>query len=435
MPTIYVDDTASGSNDGTSDTDAYTSISSVSASDGDRILIAHTHDEAVSGDLDKSSNTFASWLSVDYGDSFKLRPGAQFTSVQDLAIGGYIFGITFEHGSSSNSYFWDSESATFEECTRHETAANSRQDYRGKIELINCALDTSGSGTIGHLFAPEGLTDLTIRNLDISSATKGSYASAIEINVALYLRVIIEDCDWSSYSYTNFAFVVGTLSAQSYIRFKNVRIFSYTNITATAPTEKLTHETQGIEFVNSYSGTETDPSYHYLFKDYWGECELQETVTRLTTDGVNSKTYKLTAYEDRCWEDTYLCARTGPMMVYVPEDATTVTIHVAHTGVGGGTSGDLTNEEFWVEVSSPSEAGTATAQGQWESTKNNFGTVTDLDDAATGEVWSGGSLTVYQKIDVTIAPTEAGWVTVTAFFALQDASSDNTVYVDFPEVS
>ena len=95
----------------------------------------------------------------------------------------------------------------------------------------------------------------------------------------------------------------------------------------------------------------------------------------------------------------------------------------------------MTNEEFWVEVSSPSEAGTATAQNAWESTKNDFGTVTDLDDASTGEVWSGGSLTVYQKIDVTIAPTEAGWVTVTAFLAIQNASADTTVYVDFPEVT
>ena len=82
MTIKYVDDTATGANDGSSETDAWTSFLSsdgAGTSAGDIIRVAHTHDEIISGSSnpDWSGGTNANpirIISVDFSDDSYVQP-------------------------------------------------------------------------------------------------------------------------------------------------------------------------------------------------------------------------------------------------------------------------------------------------------------------------------------------------------------------------
>jgi hypothetical protein len=118
----------------------------------------------------------------------------------------------------------------------------------------------------------------------------------------------------------------------------------------------------------------------------------------------------------------------GPeIKVWVPTGSRTVRLYLA-------SAADKDNDEFWIDVHSPSEAGSATAQGRYQTTRCGLlSTPAALDRSASTD-WTGANTgtdgsTGQQKIDVTINPTVEGWVTVIPHLA----KASTTVYVD-PEL-
>ena len=156
----------------------------------------------------------------------------------------------------------------------------------------------------------------------------------------------IEDTDLSNPSSGNIDYYWLLRNADSIaysmkVLVKNCKLPTVTNLFQLDSTgyDKMPWDVGVLEFVNCYSGTDTDPSFAYERYDYWGECKLQETVTRLTTDGVNSKILRTDRVRGPLLGRHVLLRPHRPDEdTAFPEDATTVTIHVAHTGVGGGTS-------------------------------------------------------------------------------------------------
>ena len=127
MTIIYVDDTASGANDGTSKTDAYTSLASADgagSSAGDEVWIAHTHNESVSVDTTYgfSGGTVADPIKVQSrnftGDA--LTKGATLTSTNnDVNITGdcYLHGLIVEGSDDSNHAENNGYYKVWENCT------------------------------------------------------------------------------------------------------------------------------------------------------------------------------------------------------------------------------------------------------------------------------------------------------------------------------
>jgi hypothetical protein len=107
----------------------------------------------------------------------------------------------------------------------------------------------------------------------------------------------------------------------------------------------------------------------------------------------------------------------------VESGSQTITVYVAG-------SASLNNDDFWIEVDSPSEEVSPTAQGKFRTTKPEpLATPTAL-TSDTSSTWNGTGVGTKQKIEVAISPTIAGTVTVRCYLA----KPSTTVYVD-PKIS
>ena len=116
------------------------------------------------------------------------------------------------------------------------------------------------------------------------------------------------------------------------------------------------------------------------------------------------------------------------IQVWIPDDATNLRLYLAHNGVGSGTAGALQDDECWITYQGPSQLGSATSQLVYLTSKPTFGaTATDL--TSDSSTWTGTGVGTEQRIDLTIAPTIAGYATVWVHLATGSAS-DVTIHFD-----
>jgi hypothetical protein len=106
--------------------------------------------------------------------------------------------------------------------------------------------------------------------------------------------------------------------------------------------------------------------------------------------------------------------------------AQTITAYINHDAVGGGTAGDLQNDEFWIEVSSANEASPASSLGIRRTTLPATVLTAPADLTNDTEAWTSAKSVKQHAVTATITPTEAGPVSVV--FCLGKPSV--TVYVD-----
>ena len=111
-----------------------------------------------------------------------------------------------------------------------------------------------------------------------------------------------------------------------------------------------------------------------------------------------------------------------PITRHVEAASQTITLYLA-------SSSTLNDDDFWIEVESPSELSTATTQSKLRTT---LGSITSTPTALTSDTstWTGTGVGTAQKIEVPISPTIAGTVTVRCYLA----KPSTTVYVD-PKLS
>lgn len=111
--------------------------------------------------------------------------------------------------------------------------------------------------------------------------------------------------------------------------------------------------------------------------------------------------------------------------IWNPTANATVTVNVIHEGVGGGTAGDLQDDEFWIEVVAPDSTTGALGKTISSAPASSLATPADLtnNSEAWTEVLTGE---VKQQAQVTLSGDQAGILTVWACLGKPSV----TVYVD-----
>lgn len=159
-----------------------------------------------------------------------------------------------------------------------------------------------------------------------------------------------------------------------------------------------------------------------LYQTYYGT--VGASLSRYRTGGADDGT-QVNAYSWEVISNGNALQQVGslvslPITRWVAAGASqTITIYVA----SGGT---LNNDEFWVEVLSPSEAGSPTALSKYQTTQLALlGTPAALTTDGTS-TWNGTGVGTKQKVSVTISPAIPGMVSVRVYLA----KPSTTVYVD-----
>ena len=175
------------------------------------------------------------------------------------------------------------------------------------------------------------------------------------------------------------------------------------------------------EFLDAYSTGDDTEYYSRHYENYWGRL-LEDTANYrdATYDGTNGYSYQLTSSANARYSHPF---RVRLATIWISANPT-VAIEFIHEAVGGGGSGDLTDQEFWIEIDSNDS--TDTAQGNLNIASrlaDPFATAADHTNSA--ESWTE-TLTgeVKQKISESIT-CAAGLITVWGCLSL----ASTTVYV------
>lgn len=424
MATFYLDSNASGSNNGSSFADAFTSINSLSLSAGDLVLVASDHSQSsASIDITFSIDDIdlAQFVSVN-STTEAYEPGAALTAtVSDILVQGVeLRGFTLTAGDDllcSDAF----RAVRFIDCTISCDAV----DPGGYFEFIDCAITCTNAATCINEITSSG----RVRGGSITNANIGAGDAIIDLGASGsgFIEVIGVDMSGCPAEFLVDERVVRRKGW--YVKFVGCSLNAATSLDIASSIGD--NHAILAEVINCVAGTITAPALAYKYEDPVGDCELDTTVSRTdgASDGDTAYSMSLTAFGNQSRKSirSAVSGHLGITQWVEPAD-TNLRVYIAHDAVGSGTSGALQGDECWVEYQGPSEAVSATAALAYINSKTEFGaTPSDLTSDASS--WSGSGVGTVQRIDVPIDPTVAGYATVWVHLAT-GSSSDVSIHFD-----
>ena len=422
MATLYVDSAATGTGDASSWANAATSVSTVSTSAGDVVLISAAHSEILSSTWTLSNGTFANPVKVisttagttTYAAGATLRG---FTSSIKIVPGSndylVLWGLTLKADGSSGSDLWlgaaNDSTMYFHDCTLYaedrlylsvNTDANSRfTDCTFTLDSATGEVRDGGTRAMAE-----------VRGGSISDG-QYSYAVRKEYNCQTKLRAV----DLSDYT-SAFNNISSSNGSQQMVA-SGCAVGSGFTVNAASTTQKSSNFAAA-----EYCGTSSSAITTLAgLVDLGGETKTDTTrhrdSPRGATDAVTGEPY---CHAVTCTTGTMTAGHESAELatrIDAPSGSTVIlTVFLA----GGAT---LTDEDFWIDCYLPPSG--STAQQHFTSTRlaNPLATATELTD--DGSTWSGSGVGTRYKVSVTYTPTAAGIARIVPNFA-----KTGTVYVD-----
>ena len=442
MTDIFVDSNASGADDGTSFTDAFGSILDVAPSSGDRILIADNHSESFGTNNVPMPPTYTptdpnqpvAVLSVDTSDN-SLSPGASITQTQPsrLTDGYSWFGVDFSGGSFDQ---WQNSTGSagemvMRQCTFTKTGGGSMFTAAGPFhwEFHDCTFTANGTGGWWDLDR-EGTIILRNCTIDGSAAQNIFLLNSDNLD---FLHLDFENCDFSGASSATDDFINISDDANVRGRIFNCRLPSGMDFFDRSLTDK--GRLLDMLAIFTRASSSTDPAIDFQHHQSMGLVEEDTARTRTggASDGTTGYSWRMTLDSTATPIPQVHGIVSPPISIYVEGgSSTTVTVHVAHDGVGDGTSGDLLDSELWLQGMTPDTAATAFPAGGAFDTLPS-GAPADLSN--NSETWGGTGVGTTQEVAHTVTPTEDGYWTFRVHFTPVDQTGVAVNICPKPEVS
>tara|TARA_Y100001973_G_C5209218_1_gene344271 strand:+ start:13853 stop:15157 length:1305 start_codon:yes stop_codon:yes gene_type:complete len=427
MATIYVNDAATGSNNGSSWTDAYVSLSSVTpTSAGDVIYIASSHDEHITSDIVLDAGTASSpvWLvsatagssPVSYAKGATLR-GIQYSVDIEAGTNDYVvfWGITqiaddnsgadlpLGRGNDSTHYYIDCEFTA-----KDRIYLGLSTDSFSKH--TSCSYTINGTGGFRELYQAGTRSVADVRDGAVTNTAK-SHAVRLEHGVGTTLRA----CDLSDFEFG--ALNTSTSNGGVASRFSGCEVGSGFAPATTAYSSKPSNFAQA-DYCATGSLAASDAVAGFAGSvDYYGQTEFESSRYRDdgARDSLSEERYchKLTARYGTLADGHNSCELVARV---ASGGSVSVTMHFASAGT-------LYDDEIWMDLFGPSD--TSSPRQHFATTRTANPTASRAAIATDSTSWTGSGVGTAQKITYTYTPHHPGLVHVIPVFA----KASGTVYV------
>lgn len=427
MANIFVDDSATGSNNGTSWADAYNSLSSITpTSAGDVCYISAAHDEHLTADLVLDAGTASSpvfLVSATAGSSpVAYAAGATIRGLQigvDIEAGtnDYVclWGLTLiaddnsgadlplGRGNDSTHYYMD---CTFE--AKDRIYLGTSTDSFAKH--TSCSYTITGTGGFRELYQSGTRGVVEVRDGAVTNTAK-SHAVRLEHGVGTTLRA----CDLSDFEFG--ALNTSTSNGGVAARFSGCDVGSSFSPATTAYTSKPGNFAQ-----SDYCGTGTIGASDAVAgfvgaTDYYGQTVFESARYRDNgaRDSITQSRYchKLTGRYGTLADGHNSCELVTRVQGGGP---VSISLHLASAGT-------LYDDEIWMDLFGPSD--TSTARQHFKTTRMANPTATRAALPSDVETWTGSGVGTAQRITYTYTPHHAGLVHVLPVFS----KAGGTAYV------
>lgn len=430
MATYYVDSNATGLNDGSSWTDAWTSLSSsdgTATTAGDVIYVASDHSETTSTNLSWSGGLESNPIQVINVDKttnqYTTSSQATYYRSGGFTIGGVgvrIFGIRFESNTSITTTITD---FVYTDCYFDIGYNSGVKAFQGALtgntgKLVSCTVKVQR----GNIVVMNGnsrviFEDCTIFSARNNASTVNLLLSGAFNNWKLGSFAEFRSCDLSDFD----NLYVGNSGRDHQLD----SVFSNCEFPASYNYQASDTVDPRRTLVSACSSSTTSPNIN-IDSAFYNERGFSKGVTSHYRSGgasVDSTGYSWTFQSNANAVESLAPAESLPIAKQVESGSQTISVYLAG-------SASLNNDDFWIEIESPSEESSATSQKKFRTTKPDpLATPTAL-TSDTSSTWNGSGVGTKQKVEVTISPTIAGTVTVRCYLA----KPSTTVYVD-PKIS
>lgn len=447
MAIIRVKSGAAGSANGTSWTDAYTTIAAADATDaaGDTIVLSQSHSESTNANVTLSlAGTVASPTKIICANDSSDPPTAESSGAviatgagaYAISVGGVIFakGVTFRSGVGSTS-----STATI-------TLANVGTTPVQRYESCNFELASTGSAYVStSLDGPTVPHSMEWKSCGVKFAavgqrihlngrfrwSGGSVLSGTTSPTALFhakaaggfyrpLDVMIENVDFSNLSNT-FGLIEGTPVSSGIIKLRNCKMPSGWNPSSLFSASITGRPGVRAELENVDAG---DTNYRLYHEDAAGKIRTEVTIVRTggANDGTTAFAWKMESSSTASFPLIRLeSPQTPARWNSTVGGSVTATIDILHDSLT-----NLKDDEVWLEVQYLGTSGFPLGVSSSDAKSDTL--TTGVDQTTSSETWTTTGMTNpnKQKLSVTFTPQEAGYIQAKVVVT----KASYTIYVD-----